>query len=112
MKPKTPVDESNDTSIEPEEKPKEVKKGKKGKKEEKHKEQEPAVKPTSDPDDVEHAVLVTIKEIEGENGAAWDDIVKRCEKTGLDEAAVEEALTSLMDKGFIFEPVLGTIKTT
>ena len=112
IKPKTPIDETNATPTEPEETPKVVKKGKKGKKEEKPKDQEPAVKPASDPDDVEHAVLVIIKEIEGENGAAWDDIVKRCEKTGLDEAAVEEALTSLMDKGFIFEPVLGTIKTT
>jgi len=30
----------------------------------------------------------------------------------LDENTIEEMLTSLMDKGFIFEPVLGTIKTT
>jgi DNA replicative helicase MCM subunit Mcm2 (Cdc46/Mcm family) len=63
-------------------------------------------------DDPEAAVLNTIKEIEGTQGAAWDVIVENCKKQGLDENAIEEALTSLMDKGFIFEPVLGTIKTT
>ena len=53
-----------------------------------------------------------IKKLEGEDGAAWDLIMESCKKTGLDEDSIEEALTSLMDKGFIFEPVLGTIKTT
>jgi hypothetical protein len=62
-----------------------------------------------DPEDV---VLNTIKELEGAEGAPWDSIVEKCKKKGLDENTIEEALTSLMDKGFIFEPVLGTIKTT
>ena len=82
-------------------------KEKPAKKEEKKKEEV-----QDDSKDVESIVLETIKNVEGEEGAAWDDIIKKCRKTGLEEDAIEEALTSLMDKGLIFEPVLGTIKTT
>ena len=53
-----------------------------------------------------------IKEIEGEEGASWDEITEKCEKAGLEKDSIEEALTSLMDKGLIYEPILGTIKTT
>jgi RPA family protein len=63
-------------------------------------------------EEIEEIVMKTIKSIEGENGAAWDLIVEKCKKKGLDENAIEEALTSLMDKGLIFEPILGTIKIT
>ena len=63
-------------------------------------------------EEIENTVLEVIKEIEGEDGASWDSITKKCEKAGLDKDSIEEALTSLMDKGLIYEPVLGTIKTT
>jgi len=63
-------------------------------------------------EEIEKTVLETIKSIEGEEGAAWDNITEKCEKAGLDKDSIEEALTSLMDKGLIYEPVLGTIKTT
>jgi len=62
--------------------------------------------------ETEETVLSVIKEIEGENGAQWDEITEKCGKKGLDQDNIEEALTSLMDKGLIYEPVLGTIKTT
>jgi RPA family protein len=62
--------------------------------------------------DIENTVLETIKKIEGENGAPWDVITEKCKKVGVDKDSIEEALNSLMDKGLIFEPVLGTIKTT
>ncbi len=62
--------------------------------------------------EIEEKVLNTIKEKEGDDGAAWDTITENCEKQGLDKDTIEEALTSLMDKGLIYEPVLGTIKTT
>ncbi len=62
--------------------------------------------------EVEDLVFETIKKVEGEEGALWDTIVDHCKEKGLDEDAVEEAITSLMEKGFIYEPVLGTIKTT
>lgn len=60
----------------------------------------------------ENTVLEVIKEIEGDDGASWDSITKKCEKAGLGKDSIEEALTSLMDKGLIYEPILGTIKTT
>ena len=62
--------------------------------------------------EIENTVLDTIKQIEGDDGASWDSITEKCEKTGLDRDLIEEALTSLMDKGLIYEPILGTIKTT
>ncbi|NHJ40276.1 MAG: hypothetical protein FK731_09615 [Asgard group archaeon] len=62
--------------------------------------------------DIENNVLETIKKLEGENGAPWDLITDKCKKAGLDTDSIEEALNSLMDKGLIYEPVLGTIKTT
>ncbi|MBU0498003.1 MAG: hypothetical protein KKC68_08650 [Candidatus Thermoplasmatota archaeon] len=63
-------------------------------------------------EETEEIVMHTIKKLEGDLGAAWDLIVEQCKKQGLDESTIEESLASLMDKGFIFEPVLGTIKTT
>ena len=62
--------------------------------------------------EIENTVLETIKKIEGENGAPWDKITDKCKKAGLDKDSIEEVINSLMDKGLIYEPVLGTIKTT
>ncbi|MEM4258467.1 MAG: hypothetical protein QXL17_04875 [Candidatus Thermoplasmatota archaeon] len=61
---------------------------------------------------IETLVLDVIKKLEGAEGAAWDAIIDHCKKKKITEDQIEEALTSLMDKGFIYEPVLGTIKTT
>ncbi len=69
-------------------------------------------KEEGDSEEIEKTVLETIKKLEGDDGAPWDSITKKCEKTGLDKDSIEEALSSLMDKGLIYEPVLGTIKTT
>jgi hypothetical protein len=79
------------------------------KKQKKQKKEEPKEDSAEDP---ETLVLTTIKELEGEDGAPWDSIVESCKGKGLDENTIEEALNSLMDKGFIFEPMLGTLKTT
>jgi len=65
-----------------------------------------------DAEEIEKTVFETIREIEGDDGAQWDSITEKCEKKGINRDNVEEALTSLMDKGLIYEPVLGTIKTT
>jgi RPA family protein len=80
------------------------------KKPKKQKKEDP--EPESTTEDPEKLVLDTIKELEGEDGAPWDSIVESCKGKGLDENTIEEALNSLMDKGFIFEPMLGTLKTT
>jgi uncharacterized protein len=62
--------------------------------------------------DTETIVFDIVKSLEDAEGAPWDAIIDACKKQGLSETMVEEALTALMDKGFVFEPVLGTIKTT
>ena len=74
--------------------------------------QKPATSKKEEPKDAETIVLNIIKNLESDEGAPWDAIIDECKNQGLSESAVEEALTALMDKGFIFEPVLGTIKTT
>ena len=43
-------------------------------------------------------------------GASWEDIVKEAEKKGLSRMQIEETTNSLLDKGLIYEPVLGRIK--
>jgi RPA family protein len=63
-------------------------------------------------EEIETIVLKVIKENEDEEGTSWDLVTKKCAKTGIDNDTIEEALTSLMDKGLIYEPFLGTIKTT
>ena len=60
----------------------------------------------------EEIVLEVIKSFEGDEGASWDSITEKCEKQGLDVDTIEEALNALMENGLIYEPVLGTIKTT
>jgi DNA replicative helicase MCM subunit Mcm2 (Cdc46/Mcm family) len=62
--------------------------------------------------EIEDTILEIIKKLEGDDGAPWDSITEKCEKQGLDKDSIEEALSSLMEKGLIYEPVLGTIKTT
>jgi hypothetical protein len=61
---------------------------------------------------IENNVLEIIKQNEDEEGASWDSIIDKCQKTGIDKDSIEEAINSLMDKGLIFEPILGIIKTT
>ncbi|MBS3748536.1 MAG: hypothetical protein KGY65_02135 [Candidatus Thermoplasmatota archaeon] len=63
-------------------------------------------------EEAEEIVMNVIKSQEGDDGISWDEITKKCEKEGLDDVRVDETLNSLMDKGLIYEPVLGTIKTT
>ncbi|HWR63666.1 MAG TPA: hypothetical protein VN365_04605 [Candidatus Thermoplasmatota archaeon] len=98
------LEESLERKEQKKETKKEPKKPKKQKKED--------TNPMDAPQDPETVVLDTIKELEGDDGALWDSIVVACKSKGLDENAIEEALNSLMDKGFIFEPMLGTLKTT
>lgn len=67
---------------------------------------------TEQDEEAERIVMEVIKNHEGDDGVSWDVITKTCGKQGLDDARTDEALNSLMDKGLIYEPVLGTIKTT
>jgi len=75
------------------------------------KEEIPAAEETVS-DDIENMVLEIIKTLENEDGAPWDMIIEKCNEAGIEKDLAEEALASLMDKGIVFEPTLGIIKTT
>lgn len=70
----------------------------------------PEVKEENPEDDAfDDAVLAVVKKLENDDGARWDDIVG---EAGGTSDAVEEALNRLMDKGLVYEPTLGVLKTT
>ncbi|MBI2077879.1 MAG: glycerol dehydrogenase [Euryarchaeota archaeon] len=65
-------------------------------------------------EEVEKKVLSYIEAMAStdEKGAQWDLIVGAGEKEKISEDQVEEALNALMDKGLIYEPILGRLKMT
>lgn len=88
----------------------------------------PPVADESDPE-AEAAVLAAVKELEVSDakGAPWDEVVSRVqkslegsssrppnagdEKAKLDAQRVEEALNALMDRGLVYEPILGRLRS-
>jgi len=61
--------------------------------------------------DREEQVLALITALDkGGKGAPWDQIVDEVKKLGLDKTALEEVTNALLDKGMIYEPVLGRMK--
>ena len=59
----------------------------------------------------EIAFLEIVEELDKDvKGASWEDIVSAAEKKGLSKMQIEETTNSLLDKGLIYEPVLGRIK--
>lgn len=71
-----------------------------------------APKPRGPGEDIEKKVLEIIQGLatQDEKGAQWDLIVGLGEKSKITEDQVEEALNSLMDKGVVYEPILGRLK--
>lgn len=71
-----------------------------------------AAKPKGPGEAVEKTVLEIIQQLaaKDEKGAQWDLIVSLGEKAKVTEDQVEEALNSLMDKGVVYEPILGRLK--
>ncbi len=61
--------------------------------------------------EAEKKILEIVKQCEGDEGALWDEIVDNGEKGGLERNLVEEALAALMDRGIVYEPILGKLKT-
>lgn len=72
----------------------------------------PAAEEDSESDTENEEVLLEIVDTLDTDvkGASWDDIVRAAEKKGLGRMQIEEATNSLLDKGLIYEPVLGRIK--
>lgn len=62
--------------------------------------------------DPEGLVFDLVEELDDGDGAPWEEIVEEAKDTGLDEAQVEETMNKLMDRGRVFEPVLGKLKPT
>ncbi len=57
------------------------------------------------------AVLGIIGELDMDGkGASWDGILARATKAGVDKDGLEEVINSLLDKGLVYEPILGRMK--
>lgn len=62
--------------------------------------------------EVEDAIYEFVQAADDGDGAPWEEIVSAAEEEEITEEQVEEALNSLMDRGLIYEPVLGRLKPT
>jgi uncharacterized protein len=60
----------------------------------------------------EERIAALVRQLDDGKGAPWDGIVAEAAKTGMGEADVEEAINRLLDKGMVYEPVLGRLKPT
>jgi RPA family protein len=61
---------------------------------------------------LDNGVLASVQKLEGQKGARWDDILQASATGGVTAEQVEEALNRLMNKGLVYEPTLGILKTT
>lgn len=62
--------------------------------------------------DAEEVVFDLVESLDQGEGAPWDVLVAKGGEAGLSEEEVEEAMNLLMDRGRVFEPVLGRLKAT
>ena len=61
--------------------------------------------------DNEKVVLQLVEALDRDGrGAGWDDLVSAAKKKKIRDEELEELTNSMLDKGLIFEPVLGKIK--
>ena len=61
--------------------------------------------------DKEQVVLGIVQRLDKTGkGAAWDDIVSEAGKAGIERDELDEITNSLLDKGLVYEPVLGKMK--
>ena len=79
-------------------------------------EEEPEGKAGETPADAEREALeakvmeiIVALDTDGK-GAPWDGILARATKEGLDKDGLEEVINSLLDKGHVYEPLLGRMK--
>ncbi|MFO8051941.1 MAG: hypothetical protein R6V01_09640 [Thermoplasmatota archaeon] len=71
----------------------------------------PEAEDEKDPlEEYEDMVVDIINELDGGSGTRWNDLVDYVERKKLSRDAVEEVVTSLLDKGLVYEPVLGYLK--
>lgn len=59
----------------------------------------------------EQVVLEIVSALDRDNkGAPWDEIVGAAKKKGLSKESLEEVTNRLLDKGLLYEPILGKIR--
>lgn len=63
-------------------------------------------------DALDDAIFAIVNRLQGDDGSKWDDIVQEASGEGATGEQVEESLNRLMDKGLVYEPTLGVLKTT
>jgi RPA family protein len=62
-------------------------------------------------EDQEAIVFQVVKELDkGPKGAAYDEIIERCAKKGVAREVFDDVVNALLDKGKVYEPVLGQLK--
>ncbi len=65
----------------------------------------------SDPlEEYENLVLNMINDLDRGDGTRWDELVDYVDKNRLSRDVIEEVISNLLDKGMIYEPVLGYLK--
>lgn len=74
----------------------------------------PKADETTDPADdaLDDKILAIVQDLDADEGAKWDDILAKAGVDGTTSEDVEESLNRLMDKGLVYEPTLGVLKTT
>jgi len=66
---------------------------------------------STEPDETETKVLEVIATLDKDGkGAAWEGILEAATSKGVSKNALEESINALLDKGLIYEPILGRMK--
>jgi DNA replicative helicase MCM subunit Mcm2 (Cdc46/Mcm family) len=64
-----------------------------------------------EPDETESKVLAIITTLDKDGkGAPWEGILEAAVSKSVAKDALEESINSLLDKGLIYEPILGRMK--
>jgi len=58
----------------------------------------------------EDGVLEMIRSLDVGRGARWDEVIDLIERKRLSRDIIEEVISNLLDKGLLYEPVLGYLK--
>ena len=67
--------------------------------------------PPREPDESEAKVLEIIASlVKDGKGAPWDGILENATSKGVSKDSLEESINTLLDKGLIYEPILGRMK--
>jgi len=67
--------------------------------------------PSSEPDETETKVLEIIAALDKDGkGAPWEGILETATSKAVSKDALEESINALLDKGLIYEPILGRMK--